>query len=365
MWSIIAVALFDYPVAAIGLGLFLIGYTALLFYFPFAWLVAIPALLPIMDFAPWTGRFFFDEFDLVILTTLAFYYWHKPKGRYRSLLSMPTLLLMSVFSVLYGVSLLKGLLPLPELNANAFNNYYSHYNSLRIGKGFIWSLLLLPMLQLTIRRYRYASNYFAYGILLGLTGVAVFAIIERLVFTSLFDFASDYRINALFSTMHAGGGHIESYLMLSLPFITLLFVNSAHNLARNLLGIVLFIVGLYTLLVTFSRGGYIGFSIGFGVLLLALLVCFRKELFATKRPFLILPLLAISLVMALPVLRGSMIQQRFSVVDEDRDSRTFHWHDALAMRDNDMSDPTVRNGFGQLSSHFFLAQQRRHPSWHL
>ena len=82
LWGVIAAALFHYPVAAVWLGLFLIGYTALLVYFPYAWLVVIPALLPIMDFAPWTGRFFFDEFDLLILTTLAFYYWQKPKWRY-------------------------------------------------------------------------------------------------------------------------------------------------------------------------------------------------------------------------------------------------------------------------------------------
>ena len=112
---------------------------------------------------------------------------------------MPTLLLLTVFIALYGVSLLKRLLPLHEMNANAFNNYYSHYNSLRVGKGLIWSLLLLPLLQLTARRYRYTSHYFGLGVLLGLTGVAVFAIIERLVFAGLFDFYSDYRINALFS----------------------------------------------------------------------------------------------------------------------------------------------------------------------
>jgi VanZ family protein len=363
LWVIIAVALFDYPVAAVWLGLFLIGYTALLFYFPYAWLVAIPALLPIMDFAPWTGRFFFDEFDLVILTTLAFYYWQKPKSRNRSLFSIPTILLLAVFCLLYGVSLFKGLLPLPELNANAFSNYYSNYNSLRVAKGFIWTLLLLPLLQLTVRRYRYASNYFAYGVLLGLTGVAVFAIFERLVFASLFDFASDYRINALFSTMHAGGGHIESYLMLSLPFITLLFVNSAHSLIRSLLGIALFTVGLYTLLVTFSRGGYIGFGIGFVVLLLALLVCFRKQSHVTKRSLLLLPLLAISLLMALPVLRGSMIQQRFNVIEQDRDSRTYHWHDALSMRDSDISTLLFGMGLGSYPRTFYwLNTENTHPA---
>lgn len=363
LWSIIATALFDYPVAAVELGLFLIGYTALLVYFPYLWLVVIPALLPIMDFTPWTGRFFFDEFDLLILTTLAFYYWQKPTERIRSLLSIPSNLLLAVFSLLYALSLFKGLLPLPGLNANAFSNYYSNYNSLRVGKGFIWSLLLLPLLQLTVRRYRYASHYFAYGVLLGLTCVAVFAIIERLVFASLFDFASDYRINALFSTMHAGGGHIESYLMLSLPFITLLFVNSAHGLIRSLSGIALFIVGLYTLLVTFSRGGYIGFGIGFVVLLIALLVSFRKHTRVTKRSLLILPLLAISLVMALPVLRGSMVQHRFSVVDQDSDSRTYHWHDALAMRDDDMATSLFGMGLGSYPRTFFwLNTENTHPA---
>ena len=109
LWGVIAAALFDYPLAAVWLGLFLMGYTALLVYFPYAWLVVIPALLPIMDFAPWTGRFFFDEFDLLILTTLAFYYWQKPKWRIRSLLSIPTILLLAVFTVLYGVSLLQRL----------------------------------------------------------------------------------------------------------------------------------------------------------------------------------------------------------------------------------------------------------------
>ncbi len=363
LWGIITFALFNYPIAPVWLGLFLIGYTALLVYFPYAWLVAIPALLPIMDFTPWTGRFFFDEFDLVILSTLAFYYWQKPKGRNRSLFSMSTMLLLTAFSLLYIVSLCKGLLPLHELNANAFSNYYSNYNSLRVGKGFIWSLLLLPLLQLTMRRYRYAQHYFAYGVLLGLTGVAVFAIFERLTFASLFDFASDYRINALFSTMHAGGGHIESYLMLSLPFIALLFIKSTHSLIRSLSGIALFIAGLYTLLVTYSRGGYIGFGIGFVVLLLALLVSFRKHTLFSKKPLLIIPLLAISLVMALPVLRGSMVQHRFNVADQDRDSRVGHWQDALAMRDGDVATTLFGMGLGSYPRTFFwLNTENIHPA---
>ena len=360
---IIIAALFDYPLSTGWLGLFLITYMALLAYFPYAWLLVVPALLPIMDFAPWTGRFFFDEYDLLILTTVAYFYWQKPRESMRSLLSITSLFLLIVFTVSYGISLMIGLLPLPELNANAFSNYYSHYNSLRVGKGYIWALLLLPLLQLTVRRYRYAPHYFASGILLGLAGVSVFAMIERIVFVSLFDFASDYRINALFSSMHAGGGHIESYLMLTLPFITVLFVNSAHARVKSLLGVVLFIIGLYALLVTFSRGGYFGFISEFMVLVVALLVAYRKQWLASKKPLFILLLLVISVVMVLPVLNGNLIQQRFKMFEQDHESRSYHWHDALAMRDNDITTSLFGMGLGSYPRTFFwLNTENSHPA---
>ena len=349
LWSLIMVTIFDYPVAPLALGAFLLGYATLIAYKPYSWLIVIPALLPIMDFAPWTGRFFFDEFDLVILTTLAFYFWHKPKLAQRSLLTLPSIILLTIFTLLYGISLLRGLLPLADINANSFNHYYSHFNSLRVGKGYLWSLLLLPFLQLTVRRYRNAYYYFSYGMLLGLAGVSLFAVIERLVFVSLFDFNSDYRINALFSSMHTGGGHIESYLMLTLPFITLLFINDAHPKNKTLLGIVVFIVSLYTLLVTYSRGGYLGFCMGFIVLLVLLLIGFRLN----KKRLLPLLLMPICALIALPVLQGNLIQQRFEAFDQDQSSRSKHWQDALAMRDDDLMTSLFGMGLGSYPRTFY------------
>ncbi len=58
LWIIIAVALFDYPVAAIGLGLFLISYTVLLFYFPFAWLIGCSCAIADYGFCPMDGPVF-------------------------------------------------------------------------------------------------------------------------------------------------------------------------------------------------------------------------------------------------------------------------------------------------------------------
>lgn len=363
IWAAIMMALLHYPVAAVWLGLFLAAYTALLIAYPFSWLIVVPALLPIMDFTLWTGRFFFDEFDLLIMATLACYFWQKPQQRLRSLLSASTRLVLAGFVLLYGISLLLGLLPLHEVNANAFSNYYSHYNSLRVGKGFIWGLALIPLLQLTVRRYRYAPLYLGMGLLLGLTGVAVFAVIERAVFTGLFDFVSDYRINALFSTMHAGGGHIESYLMLTLPFLTLMFVQRRHRLLSNGLGILLFSLSLYTLLVTFSRGGYIGFVVGLVVLLITLLLSLKQNTPLLQRTLLILPLLVISLAMTLPVLRGSMIQQRFDNFDKDHQSRTQHWRDALSMRDDDWVTRLFGMGLGSYPRTFFwLNNENTHPA---
>ena len=347
LWGIIAISLFDYPVYAVWLGLFLIGYTTLLVRFPFAWLVVIPALLPVMDFAPWTGRFFFDEFDLVILTTLAFYFWQKPNWRMRSLLSIPTILLLMLFIVSYGLSLCKGLLPPQSIDANAFSSYYSKYNSLRVGKGVIWALLLLPLLQQSVRVYRHAPIYLGYGVVIGLAGVIAVSCWERLLFPGLFNFSNDYRIIALFSTMHTGGGHIDAYLALTLPFIAMLFLYSSRPWLTGLFGIALFVTGLYVLLVTFSRGPYFAAVINLVVLVIGLLWCFKDNLASKWYKFLLLPLLlALVPLVALPVFKGTFIQDRFNVIHRDVDIRMAHWRDAIAMMDDDLPTSLLGMGIG-------------------
>lgn len=347
LWSVTAAAVFDYPVAAMGLGLFLIGYTALLMRYPQAWLIIIPGLLPVMDFAPWTGRFFLDEFDLLILSTLAFYYWQKPRRgrRLAPLFSTPTILLLALFMVLYGVSLFRGLLPLQTINANAFASYYSNYNSLRVGKGVLWALLLLPLLQHSVRHYRDATLYLGYGVLMGLTGVIAASCWERFLFPGLFNFSSNYRIIALFSTMHTGGGHIDAYLALTLPFIALLFLHSSRPSLTGVAGIGLFVTGLYVLLVTFSRGPYLAVAVGFVVLAVGLLWCFKSDFANRWYKFLLVPLLlAIVPWIAMPVFEGTFIQARFHDVNRDIGIRKAHWRDAVAMMENDV--PTDLFGMG-------------------
>lgn len=343
----IAADLFTYPVATAGLGFFLIGYIALLAHFPYAWLIVIPAVLPIMDFAPWTGRFFFDEFDLIILTTLLAYYWRKPHKKLRPIYTLKTFLLLSAFSILYIISLLRGFLPLQPIDANAFSSYYSNYNSLRVGKGVLWALCMWPLLYQALLFHRRVHLDLGYGILVGFAGVVTASCRERFLFSGLFNFSNDYRTTALFSGMHTGGGEIDAYFSLTLPFIAVLFLHSSRIWLTRSLGIVLFITGLYALLVTYSRSAFLAFVFELVVFAFALFWRFMENLTFNRKKLLVLPvLMAIALGVAMPVLKGSFFQERFSKVDSDADRRVAHWRDAIAMIDDDLPSRLVGMGIG-------------------
>src|SRR3546814_8483084 len=45
-------------------------------------------------------------------------------------------------------------LPLTPIGDNAFNTYFSPYNALRVAKGLVWALLLLPPLSYALARDR-------------------------------------------------------------------------------------------------------------------------------------------------------------------------------------------------------------------
>ncbi|HYP69187.1 MAG TPA: hypothetical protein VEP67_13170, partial [Thiobacillaceae bacterium] len=113
-------------------------YCALLFRYSAAWLILVPAALPLLDLAPWTGRFFWDEFDLLILLTLVVALWiarlREPPWQVSKLSTLLGLLVLA-----WSISLLLGLLPLQPLDASAFSAYWSHYNSLRLAKGLVWA----------------------------------------------------------------------------------------------------------------------------------------------------------------------------------------------------------------------------------
>ena len=58
----------------------------------------------------------------------------------------------------------------------------------------------------------------ALGIAIGLGTASLAALWERLAFTDLLNFSSDYRSTALFWEMHVGGAALDGWLLLTIPF---------------------------------------------------------------------------------------------------------------------------------------------------
>ncbi|PKV44110.1 hypothetical protein CLU92_1442 [Janthinobacterium sp. 61] len=232
------------------------AYFLLLCWRPACWLFCLPALLPVLDLAPWTGWFFFEEIDVLLLLTVACGYWRlggpaRPAAAQLSPAARACLLLCSLA---WLAALLRGVLPMPSLAVYAWDNYLSPYNSLRLGKAWAWSMLLLPLLlrdgnAAALRRYALP------GMLAGLAMVSLFALWERAVFPGVMNLSSDYRITAPFSAMHTGGAALDGYLALSLPFAGL-WLARARSRRPAALAMLLLALALHAACATFSRGLY-------------------------------------------------------------------------------------------------------------
>lgn len=343
LFAFIVGAVLNYPLNGWWLAVFLSIYAAILWVRPPIWMLILPALLPTLDLAPWTGWFFIDEFDLFMLTTIAVVLWRGPRVANGLVFPPRFRWLLAGFIASFLIALVIGLLPLSSLDANAFASYYSHYNALRAGKGFLWALVALTLIRYTVVNRETMLRHYTTGVLVGLGGVAVIVIWERFLFTGLLDFESVHRVAGLFSSMHTGGGHIEAYLVLTIPFtVAVLWLGKGRG--WGVFAILLALIAVYSLFVTYSRGGYLGFLIGLGVLVACLLVRVRS----IPRPELLVPLVLIMLVgIAYPAAKDSFVEKRFSTVSSDLEQRLSHWRTVLAARDSSWRGVIFGSGLGR------------------
>ncbi len=286
--SITAYCVADYPFARVLLTLLLTAYALCLIILPSIWLAAIPIILPMVNLAPWSGRFFLEDFDFFIWVTLASSLWHGDfSTSSRPRFALVPWLLVAFFLTTHCIATLRGLLPLAAVDANAFSSYYSHYNALRVSKALFWAVLLIPSVlsAFTLDR-ELARRQLVVGVAIGLIGMGVAVLWERGVLSdliygdsiyakvqSLTDFSTDYRITALFSEMHTGGEAVDGYIALTWPFALALMV-AARSRWEMGIGTIALSSGLYSALVTFSRGTYI--AVGVSLLTFALLYAKRN-----------------------------------------------------------------------------------------
>ncbi len=330
---------FEFPLFHQELLIFLILYSLLIYCLPYAWLIVLPALLPVFDFAPLTGRFYFSEFDLLILLTCAVNYWKQKYINPIKLFRPFVLILLMSFMLCFCMSLYLGLTPFPDIDVNSFNNYYSHYNGLRVSKSILWVILLFPCVgYFYIQDFNRFQWYFCLGILTGLTAIIFISIWERILFTGLLNFSNDYRITASFSSMHTGGGHIDNFLVLSIPFIFILFIRPRLRFFRLISAVILFMLSIYVLMVTYSRAPYA--VVALQIILLTYTAIYTKKsgLIQYGKIVILSALFLCSIpAIVLPVFKGPYIQDRFSQIEQDIEIRKNHWIDSVNMMSEDWS----------------------------
>lgn len=344
VFSVLIWELAHFPSFPVFLGLGIAVAAAAVWSRPAAVFLIIPASLPVLDLAPWSGRFYLDEFDFLLLATVSVAYWRtSPVSSRRRSPDGPLWAALGILGISFGLSTAIGLGGIPKIDGNTFISYYSSANALRITKGFVWAIILLGL----YRRLRATADDprfdLAWGMVVGL-GLTVAVILwERLTFTGLFNFNADYRATGPFSALHVGGAYIEGFLTAAVPFLVVLLLEK-RGLGARAAGVGLLAATTYALMVTYSRNGYAAYGI-------ALLVVFACGLFARELRWkrFVLPLVLGVAVLAagLPIFLGGFAQERIAHVGRDLGLRQAHWDDSLGMRDEGLVTTLFGMGVGR------------------
>jgi VanZ family protein len=348
-----------FPVWPLELLLLLAVAGAVTWRWPVAALLLVPALLPVLDLAPWSGRFYLDEFDLLQAVVMAVALHRTPAQR------PPWRLLTLAFALLafsLGLSCLRALWPLAWPDANSFNSYLSPWNALRIAKGGAWAWLFVRLWQRLPAAGLLKARLFSAGMVFGLAVTVLFMLWERVEFVGLFDFATNFRATGPFSAMHKGGASIECYLVVGAAFVAAAVLR-ARWLAWRAAALVLLAGVSYAVMVTFSRNGYGALAAVLAVSVLALLAGLRWRPLPWRGLVFGTLAMAVALGVALPVLEGRYAQERLAKSERDLSARQDHWAEGLSLRDPGWPTTLFGMGLGRFpDTHFWRSREPQHAA---
>ncbi len=303
----------------------------------------IPAALPVFDLSPWSGRFFIDEFDALVLAVLAISFFRTPAMPAERVHAPSFAWVVAVIVIFsFAVSAVVGLMPLALPDDNSFNNYFSRFNSLRIVKGGVWALIAYVLGRRFAAVGIDARRPLAWGMAIGLGLTVAFIAWERIAFSGLWNYASGYRVTGPFSAIHVGGAYIECFLAAATPFLLILMIENRQWPVR-LAGLLVLLGTTYALMVTFSRNGYPAFAIAVAVVL-AFAVTRSKRM--VRSGLIAAGIVAALLVVAVPIFKGEFAQARMDTIRKDLAVRYAHWNDALSIRDTSLSSSLIGMGLG-------------------
>jgi len=351
-----------FPAAVLGL----LGAAAVTVWMRPVWALAlIPAALPVLDLAPWSGRFFWDEFDLLqaVCIAVALSRTQAPLGGSSDRLQ-PVTGAFVLLALSLSASTWMALWPWQRLDLNSFSSYYSPYNALRIVKGALWAGLFVLLWRRLADRGPAREQALSAGMAVGLALTVAFVWWERAQAVSLLDTTSDFRVSGPMAAMHKGGAYLECWLAVAAAFVMVWVVRTPSLLGR-LLGLALLAATGYAVMVTFSRNGY-------AALLVALVLAGLSAVRANAGPAapalrpgpigwrLAMAGLALALVTAaaVPVLWGGFARERLAQTAADLAIRQAHWADALQFRDPGVATFVFGMGVGRFpESHYWRSAE--------
>ncbi|MBI3155038.1 MAG: VanZ family protein [Burkholderiales bacterium] len=321
-----------------------------------AWsMVLIVAALPLFDFAPWTGRLLWDEFDLLLALALAVAWARTPAPSAPA----PALWRLGFGLVALSAAVSAGiaLWPIPPLDANALASYHHPFNALRIAKGLLWAALLAGLWRRLQAAGHEVAPLLARGMTLGLAGVVGWVLWERTVFVGWADLGADYRVTGPFSAMHRGGAFVECYLALGAVFAARALRVARGTVARAA-ALALLGAASLALMLTFSRNGYA--ALAAGLVVFALLELRARGPERGRAAAMLALAIAVAAAASWPVLRGGYAQERLAHWQRDLGQRSAHWQDALALRGDSWGTLLFGIGLGRFAqAHFWGSQEPR------
>ena len=315
-------------------------------------------LLPVLDLAPLTGRFFWDEFDVLLATTLGVrLLMALPAPRPATRLPRAALGLLLVSLV---ASTAIGLWPLAPIDANAFSNYLSPYNALRIVKGYAWAGALLWLIGRDSAAGREVARPLAIGLALGLLAATLSVFWERLQFVGWPNLGTDFRAAGFVSADHVGGAYLEAILVMLAPFGIGVAV-SAKRIAHRAFWYIVVMAGAGAMLLTLSRTGFVAWLISlaaFAVIWVrksreahALVPAHRRRWGAAIAAVAFLALFVIPILGA----QSSYLRDRLGASVRDFQARSAHWRDTVHMMRFDPLHTLFGMGLGSFPRDFYLS----------
>ena len=344
-----SVLAWEYPLGNWQAPVVLVGWLVAMWLRPVLWFVLLPAIMPSLDLAPWTGWIAISEADIAVLATVAVLLLRAPPTRQdiwpnaRARVHLFPRLVLALVTLAWLIGMARGFSMTANFPGGSDNPYLIWLNTVRLAKPFLCALVLLPFMRARQREHGDAALLFSIGMLAGLALVGLAALAERTAFTSLSDIHDDYRITATFSSMHVGGGHIGAYLAFAMPFLVVCLLRPRLWTLMSL--IILLPLSGYTLAVTFARTAYLATFASMVLTCCAWMIASRRR--GNPLDWVGGALIAVAVAVALIAgLNTDFMRARMSVIWANLATREANWGAGLDRRDSGLAAFLLGMGTG-------------------